>query len=105
MSDQFAAPTEHAKSEQRNPDAIREEISRTREDMGETLDALSAKLDVKGQAKAKADQAKAQAQTLVSQAKDQAQTAYRRQPKAVIVGASAAVVAIAAGLLFRRARR
>jgi uncharacterized protein YqfA (UPF0365 family) len=116
MSDQFAAPTEHAKSEQRNPDAIREEISRTREDMGETLDALSAKLDVKGQAKAKADQAKiqakakadqakAQAQTLVSQAKDQAQTAYRRQPKAVIVGACAAVVAIAAGLLFRRARR
>jgi uncharacterized protein YjbJ (UPF0337 family) len=116
MSDQNTTLTADTTAGQRDPDALREEISRTRKDLGETLDALSAKLDVQGQAKAKAenaktqvkakaDQAKAQAQTLVSQAKDQAQTAYRRQPNAVIVGAGAAVVAIVAGLLFRRARR
>jgi ElaB/YqjD/DUF883 family membrane-anchored ribosome-binding protein len=127
MSDQHAASAANATPDQRDPESIREEISRTREDMGETLDALSAKLDVKGQAnakvdnakteakakmddamtqaKVKADQAKTQAQALVSEAKEQAQTAYRRQPKAVIIGAGAVVVAIVAGLLVRRARR
>jgi hypothetical protein len=105
MSDRYAVPAANATPDQRDPETIREEISRTREDMGETLDALSAKLDVKGQAKAKADQAKTQAQALVSEAKEQAQTAYRRQPKAVIIGAAAAVVAVVAGLLVRRARR
>ena len=72
--------------------------------MGETLDALGAKLDVKGQAKAKADQTKTQAQTLLSGAREQAQDAYRRQPAAVIAGAGA-ILAIVAGLLIRRARR
>jgi ElaB/YqjD/DUF883 family membrane-anchored ribosome-binding protein len=127
MSDRDAVTQPSGPTEQRDSDAIREEISQTREDMAETLDALSAKFDVKGQAKAKmddakteakakvdtaktqakakADQAKTQAQALVSQAKEQAQTAYRRQPKAVIIGAGAAVVAIVAGLLFRKARR
>jgi hypothetical protein len=115
MSDQNA-PTVSTIADHRDPEALRREISQTREDMGETLDALSAKLDVKGQAKAKvdnakteakvkADQAKAQAQALVNQAKEQAQTAYHRQPKAVIIGAGAAVLAIVAGFLFRRARR
>jgi ElaB/YqjD/DUF883 family membrane-anchored ribosome-binding protein len=115
MSDQNAAPTANTTAEHRDPEALRQEISQTREDMGETLYALSAKLDVKGQAKAKvdnakteakvkADQAKTQAHALVSQAKEQAQTAYHRQPKAVIIGAGA-VLAIVAGLLLRRARR
>jgi ElaB/YqjD/DUF883 family membrane-anchored ribosome-binding protein len=115
MSDQHTAPTADTTAAQRDPEAIREEISRTRADMGETLDALSAKLDVKGQAKAKAEHAKTQAkttaeqamtqaQTLVSQAKQQAQTVYQRQPVAVIAGVGA-VIAIVAGLLFRRARR
>ena len=127
MSDQDAAPTANTTADSRDPDAIREEISQTREDMAETLDALSAKFDVKGQAKAKvdnakteakakvdtaktqakakADQAKTQAQALVSQATEQAQTAYQRQPKAVIIGVGAAVLAIVAGLVYRRARR
>ena len=126
MSDQDATTPASAPTAQRDPDAIREEINRTREDMGETLDALSAKLDVKGQAKAKADQAKTQAkakadqakahaqtvvsqakgqtQTLVSQARERAQAVYRRQPAAVIAGAGAAL-AIIAGLVFRRVLR
>ncbi|RPH35803.1 MAG: DUF3618 domain-containing protein [Chloroflexi bacterium] len=115
MSDQDTTSSAGAAANPRDPEAIREEIDRTREDMGETLDALGAKLDVKAQAKAKADQAKTQAkatadhakvqaQTLVSQGKEQAQVVYRRQPKAVIVGAGA-VLAIIAGLLVRRARR
>jgi ElaB/YqjD/DUF883 family membrane-anchored ribosome-binding protein len=126
MTDQDATTPANAPTDQRDPEAIREEINRTREDMGETLDALSAKLDVKGQTKAKAEEAKSQAkakagqakaqaetlvsqakgqtQTLASQAKDQAQAIYRRQPAAVIAGAGA-ILAIVAGLLVRRARR
>jgi ElaB/YqjD/DUF883 family membrane-anchored ribosome-binding protein len=115
MSDQDATIPTNASTAQRDPDAIREEINQTREDMGETLDALTAKLDMKSQAKAKADQAKAQAkatadqaktmaQDLAGQAKDQAQTVYRQQPKVVIAGA-AAIIAILIGVLIRRARR
>ena len=93
MSDQHPAPPVDAGTAPRDPDAIREEISRTREDMGETLDALSAKLDVKTQAKTKVRQARAQAQSL-----------YRRQPAAVLAGIGA-LVALLAALLVRRARR
>lgn len=43
----------------KDPDAIRAEIEQTRADLAETVDALAAKLDVKGQASDKADAAKA----------------------------------------------
>jgi chromosome segregation ATPase len=42
--------------------ALQEEIERTREHLGETVEALVAKADVKAQAQAKASQVKAQAQ-------------------------------------------
>jgi ElaB/YqjD/DUF883 family membrane-anchored ribosome-binding protein len=93
MSDQHPAPSADVGTGPRDPDVIREEISRTREDMGETLDALSAKLDVKSQAKAK-----------VRQARDEAQSFYRRQPAAVVAGVGT-LVALLAALLVRRARR
>jgi hypothetical protein len=38
-------------SEARDPEEIREEIEATREDLGETVEALAAKADVKAQAK------------------------------------------------------
>jgi ElaB/YqjD/DUF883 family membrane-anchored ribosome-binding protein len=41
-----------------DPEEIREEIEATRQQLGDTVEALSAKTDVKAQAKAKVDQVK-----------------------------------------------
>jgi hypothetical protein len=73
-----------------DPDAIREEIERTRDDLAETVDALHAKLDVKGQARAKIDRVK-----------DQATTASG-QPRPELVAGAAGVVLLIAGLIWWR---
>ena len=44
----------------RQPEEIRHEIEETREQLGETVEALAAKADVKGQAKAKVEDVKEQ---------------------------------------------
>jgi hypothetical protein len=43
--------------EQSDPDKLRADIAETREELGETVGALSEKADVKAQAKAKVDEA------------------------------------------------
>jgi hypothetical protein len=48
-------------NEQRSPEEIRRDIEETRGDLGDTVEALAAKADVKAQAKDKADEVKAQA--------------------------------------------
>jgi len=54
-------------------DELEADIERTREDLGNTVDELTAKLDVKAQAQHKVQDAKAQAQHKVQDAKAQAQ--------------------------------
>ena len=49
-------------TEQRTPEQIEADIERTRRDMGDTVAAVAEKADVKGQAKAKVDDAKARLQ-------------------------------------------
>ena len=44
-----------------SPEELREDIERTRQELGETVEALAAKADVKGQARQKASQIKEQA--------------------------------------------
>ncbi len=73
-----------------DPDAIREEIERTREDLAQTVDALHAKLDVKGQAKAK-----------VARVRQQATTDSGKPRVEVVVGA-VGVVLLVAGLVWWR---
>jgi hypothetical protein len=48
-------------SEPRSPEEIRRDIEETRGELGDTVEALAAKADVKAQAKEKADEVKAQA--------------------------------------------
>ena len=60
--------------EPQTPDQIEAEIEVQREQLAETIDALSAKLDVKSQAQAKVQEAKHTAQTKVAQVKQAAQT-------------------------------
>ena len=47
-----------APEEERSTEEIQADIARTREELGETAEALAAKADVKGQAKAKVDEVK-----------------------------------------------
>jgi len=59
--------------EPQTPEEIEAEIEVQREQLAETIDALSAKLDVKSQAQAKVAEAKQTAQSKVAQAKHTAQ--------------------------------
>ena len=56
-------------SEQKGPEEIREEIEETREELGDTVAAVTEKTDVKKQAKAKVEDVKAQAASKADEAK------------------------------------
>jgi ABC-type transporter Mla subunit MlaD len=62
-------------TEEKSPEQIRAEIDATREELGDTVEALAAKTDVKAQAKAKVEDTKAQARAKVEDVKSMAQAA------------------------------
>ncbi|BCL16847.1 hypothetical protein GCM10017556_45860 [Micromonospora sagamiensis] len=53
-----------------DPEALREEIRRTRVELGETVEALAAKVDVKARLREQAEQAKVRVREQAGQAKD-----------------------------------
>ncbi|HEX4307547.1 MAG TPA: DUF3618 domain-containing protein [Solirubrobacterales bacterium] len=74
--------------EEKSPAEIRAEIDRTREELGDTVEALAEKTDVKAQAKAKVEDVKAQAKAKVEDVKDaapespgEAQALVKQNPK------------------------
>jgi len=77
-----------------DPDEIRVRIEETRHDLGETVEALAAKVDVKAQMKDKVEVAKGKATEVAGTAQEQ----VRRKP-GVFIGAA---VAMAAALVTRR---
>jgi hypothetical protein len=92
-------------------DDIQADIEQTRRQLGETVEALSAKLDVKGQAKAKATETKARVVDKTREAKEQilekAQSVRSEGPSqipvaAIAVAAAAAIVGV---VIWRRHRR
>ena len=54
-----------------DPEALRRDIEQTREDLGDTVEALSEKADVKGQAQAKLEERKQALRQKQAQAKEQ----------------------------------
>jgi len=74
------------------PEEIQAEIEQQREQLAGTLDALSAKLDVKSQAQAK-----------VAEVKGRATDASGR-PRPQVLAAAAVVVVVVAVVVWRRAR-
>jgi Protein of unknown function (DUF3618) len=58
--------------EQRSPEEIRRDIEETRGELGDTVEALAAKADVKAQAKDKAEEVKAQAKDKADELKQKA---------------------------------
>jgi len=59
----------------RSPDEIRNDIEHTREGLGDTVEALAAKTDVKAQAHAKIDDVKQQAKSKLDDAKQRVEAA------------------------------
>jgi Protein of unknown function (DUF3618) len=55
-----------------NPEELKQEIERTREQLGETVEALAAKADVKAQARAKASQVTGRLRSRTAQARQRA---------------------------------
>jgi len=78
---------------------IQQEIERTRARLGETVDELAAKADVRARARAKATEMKARAAEVSGRVQSQAM--QRRWPAAV---AADALVVGAAVLIWRRRR-
>ena len=83
---------------QRGPDEIRADIEQSREELGDTVEALAAKTDVKAQAQAKVEDVKDQARAKVESAGfEQIRTKASEKPVH-----SAAAAAFVAGLLVGR---
>ncbi len=88
-------------AEQRDPEQIREEIDETRDQLGDAVEALAGKADVKGQSKAKVDSAKGEVKAKVDTARKTAQQkaeafttkAKEAAPESVGAGAQQAVTA------------
>jgi hypothetical protein len=85
-----------------SPEEIERDIEMQREQLAGTLDALSAKLDVKSQAQAKVSDAKATTQVKVADLRDRATNDEGRpRPELLVFGATVVIVAVAL-LLWRR---
>jgi len=81
-----------------DPDQLRGEIAETREGLGDTVEALAAKADVKGQAKEKAEQQKARAQAKIDQTAGQ----VKENPTPVAAIAGGALAALLLVLFLKR---
>jgi anti-sigma-K factor RskA len=81
---------------------LREDIERTRRQLGDAAEALAAKADVKARARQKASQVREQAIARASQARDQAASGWRSNPAAVGAAGAAVVFACIAIALWRR---
>jgi ElaB/YqjD/DUF883 family membrane-anchored ribosome-binding protein len=104
-----------------DPERIRGDIEQTREDLGETVDALASKADVKGQVKQRAEERKQalhtqqqRAQEKASQVRERVTNATPEDAKAIAGQATAAAKerpwpviggALIVGLLLGRALR
>ena len=89
-------PSETQATEGRSPEEIRSDIEATREQMGDTVEALAAKTDVKAHVTKSAEEAKerarekvAEAKTKVTAAKDDMLGKARENPLPVAVAGAA----------------
>jgi ElaB/YqjD/DUF883 family membrane-anchored ribosome-binding protein len=114
-----AAPTPapaESSEEAKTPAEIRAEIDQTREELGDTVEALAEKTDVKAQAKAKVEDVKTQAKAKVEEVKakaaeaapespqegvQQVQTLVKQNPKPAAIAGAALVLFVLWRLLRR----
>jgi hypothetical protein len=82
-----------------DPDQLRGEIAEAREELGQTVEALAAKADVKGRAKDKVHEQKARARAKLNEVTEQVKE--KPAPVAAVVGGGALLLLV----LLRRRRR
>ncbi|MBT3150683.1 DUF3618 domain-containing protein [Streptomyces sp. CHD11] len=87
----------------KGPDELRQQIERTRHELGDTVEELAGKMDVKGRAKARADDLRDRAGAMTVQMRSSAahagQAGLRHRKPVIIAGA---VVAAAVGAVMVR---
>jgi ElaB/YqjD/DUF883 family membrane-anchored ribosome-binding protein len=83
-----------------DPDQLRGEIAEAREELGETVEALAAKADVKGRAQDNVDEQKARARAKLNEVTEQVKE--KPAPVAAVAGGVGALLLLA---LLRRRRR
>ena len=86
--------------EERSPEQIRAEIDKTRAELGDTVEALAEKTDVKARAKAKAEEVRAQVEAAAPESPQEARALVQRNPKPFVIG----VAILLLFLLWRRRR-
>lgn len=84
-----------------SPQQLAEEIERTRTQLGETVEALAAKADLKSRAQDRANQLAVRAKGTANQAMEQ----VKQNPMPIAVSAAATGVTVLAVLLILRWRR
>lgn len=77
-----SAPSAPDPSREKDPERIREGIEQTREELGETVDALAAKTDIKAQAKRRADESKQALRKQQQRAQEKASAVRERMSNA-----------------------
>ncbi|MGC0378061.1 DUF3618 domain-containing protein [Streptomyces sp. SAI-229] len=81
----------------KGPDELRREIERTRHELGDTVEELAGKMDVKARARARADDLRDRAGAMTVQMRSSAahagEVGMRHRKPVMIAGAVAAVVA------------
>ena len=87
--------------ETRTPEEIRADIDQTREEVGDTVEALTAKTDVKAQARERIDDIKAKAQSSTPESGQELVAKVRENPAPVVLG----VAVLVAFLVGRRTAR
>ncbi|GAA2277860.1 hypothetical protein GCM10010415_52640 [Streptomyces atrovirens] len=88
----------------KGPDELRREIERTRHELGDTVEELAGKMDVKGRARARADDLRDRAGAMTVQMRSSAGEVGARYRKPVMI-VGGAVVVLAAGVVMLRRRR
>ena len=84
-----------------DPQQLAEEIERTRQRLGETVEALAAKTDVKARAQEKANQLTTRLKGKANQAREQ----IKKRPMPVAASAGAVVAVVMTIVLIKRWRR
>jgi ElaB/YqjD/DUF883 family membrane-anchored ribosome-binding protein len=77
--------------ETRSPDEIRADIDRTRVELGDTVEALGSKTDVKSQAREKVEEIKQRVSSATPSSAHEATATAKRNPLPFAIGAAVAV--------------
>jgi hypothetical protein len=87
-----------------DPDELRRDIAETRERLGDTVEALSHKVDVKAQARERFAAGKESARESAGEARERLVGLYAKRPAVILGAGGAALLALITWIVLRRRR-